>query len=150
MNAKYQRAYTLVEAMIVLCIASILAAVAYPSYSNYLEENKVLTATKDISLIEMEIAKYFATNSEYPPDLATVGKDIEDPWGNEYKYLSMELANGNGDKRKDRNLVPINTDYDLYSMGPDGRSVSPLTGAHSRDDIVRANNGAFIGPAEDY
>lgn len=55
-----------------------------------------------------------------------------------------------GKKRKDKSLHPLNTDYDLYSMGPDGRSVSPLTAKASRDDIIRANNGGFIGVAEDY
>jgi general secretion pathway protein G len=44
-------------------------------------------------------------------------------------------------------LVPINTNYDLYNMGPDGRSGTPLTANHSRDDIIRANNGEYIGPA---
>ena len=57
---------------------------------------------------------------------------------------------GVGEVRKDRNLVPINTDYDLYSAGPDGNSVPPLTAAASRDDIVRANDGRFIGKAEEY
>jgi len=52
--------------------------------------------------------------------------------------------------RKDHNLVPLNTDYDLYSMGPDGNSVGPLTAKASRDDIIRANNGSYIGPAANY
>ena len=55
-----------------------------------------------------------------------------------------------GQLRKDKNLVPINTDYDLYSKGPDGKSVTPLTANSSRDDIIRANNGAYVGEAEDY
>jgi general secretion pathway protein G len=55
-----------------------------------------------------------------------------------------------GHARKDHSLVPINTDFDLYSMGPDGRSAPPLTAQHSRDDIVRANNGTFIGIASEY
>ncbi len=46
--------------------------------------------------------------------------------------------------------MPINSDFDLYSMGPDGRSVSPLTSSLSRDDIVRANNGRFVGTAASY
>jgi general secretion pathway protein G len=49
--------------------------------------------------------------------------------------------------RKDRFLVPINSDFDLYSMGKDGESVPPLTAQKSRDDIIRANDGAYIGPA---
>lgn len=52
--------------------------------------------------------------------------------------------------RKDHNLVPINTDYDLYSMGPDGQSVAPLTAKASRDDIIRGADGAFIGRASDF
>jgi general secretion pathway protein G len=52
--------------------------------------------------------------------------------------------------RKDRFLVPINSDYDLYSMGPDGQSVAPLTAAPSQDDIVRASNGAYFGLAADF
>ena len=55
-----------------------------------------------------------------------------------------------GQARKDHDLVPINTDFDLYSQGPDGRSAPPLTAAMSRDDIVRANNGRYIGEAEGY
>ena len=46
--------------------------------------------------------------------------------------------------------MPINTDFDLYSMGPDGKSVAPLTAAFSQDDVVRANDGSFIGVAKDY
>ena len=52
--------------------------------------------------------------------------------------------------RKDRFLVPINSDYDLYSMGKDRESIAPLTAKKSHDDIVRANDGAFVGLASDF
>ena len=52
--------------------------------------------------------------------------------------------------RKDRFLVPINSDYDLFSMGKDGESVAPLTAKASRDDVVRASDGAFIGLASNF
>jgi general secretion pathway protein G len=52
--------------------------------------------------------------------------------------------------RKDRFLVPINTYYDLYSMGPDGQSQPPLTARVSRDDVIRANDGQYFGPAEAF
>ena len=62
----------------------------------------------------------------------------------------VAAAGGIGDVRKDKNLNPLNTDFDLYSLGEDGASASPLTAKNSRDDIVRANNGAYIGLGEDY
>lgn len=85
---------------------------------------------------------------EYPEQLPDDLQKL-DPWGNPYQYLRMQGAS-NGQKRKDKSLVPINTDFDLYSMGPDGRSVGPLTAQQSRDDIVRAANGRFIGVAIDF
>ena len=57
---------------------------------------------------------------------------------------------GTGQARKDRNLVPINSDYDFFSMGRDGKSVGPLTAGPSKDDIVRGSDGAFIGLGRDY
>jgi len=55
-----------------------------------------------------------------------------------------------GQVRKDKSLHPLNTDYDLYSMGPDGQTAKPLTSSKSQDDIVRANNGGFVGLGKDY
>jgi general secretion pathway protein G len=46
--------------------------------------------------------------------------------------------------------VPVNSTFDLYSLGPDGKSSPPFTAAPSQDDIVRANDGGFIGLASDY
>jgi general secretion pathway protein G len=47
-------------------------------------------------------------------------------------------------------LVPINSTYDLYSMGKDGKTKAPITAQDSRDDIIRANDGLFIGLASDF
>jgi general secretion pathway protein G len=136
--------------MIAMSIAALVASVAVPSYSAYIEKTDIAMAEKDLTMIDMEMEKYFAMNGAYPPDLASAGIVKQDPWGNPYEYLNMALADGDGNKRKDHNLVPINTDYDLFSKGPDGKSVGPLTAAHSKDDIIRANNGEFIGLAADY
>lgn len=49
--------------------------------------------------------------------------------------------------RKDQFLVPINSDYDLYSQGADGRSMPSLNSLVSRDDVIRARDGAYVGLA---
>jgi general secretion pathway protein G len=75
-----------------------------------------------------------------------------DPWGNPYQYLKIEGAPKSviGSARKDRFLVPLNSTYDLYSKGPDGASKPPLNAAVSRDDILRANDGQYVGLAAGY
>ena len=72
-----------------------------------------------------------------------------DPWGNRYVYLRITGSN-RGSLRKDRFLVPINSDFDLYSMGIDGESKAPLNTKVSQDDVVRALDGGFIGLAEEF
>ena len=50
----------------------------------------------------------------------------------------------------DLSLHPINTDFDLCSVGKDGKSAAPLTAKISQDDIIRANNGGYVGLASNY
>lgn len=53
-------------------------------------------------------------------------------------------------RRRDRYMFPLNTDYDLFSLGPDCRTAVSLGEAVGLDDVIRANNGGFFGLAADY
>jgi len=143
------RGFTIIELMLTLMIVAILASVAYASYQSLIEKTKISTAIADISKIEVELERLITRNGTLPLNLAAVTIQT-DPWGNPYQFLNFSTVMGNGGKRKDKNLVPLNTDYDLYSRGADGQSVGPLTAAKSKDDIIRANNGGYVGTAEDY
>jgi general secretion pathway protein G len=143
--------FTLLELMFAVAAMAVLTAVAVPAYRSYLERSRTAATIADIAGIHLAIQRYVTANYQPPPDLATVGQaGILDPWGRPYAYLSFAGLKGKGPMRKDKNLVPINSQYDLYSMGPDGKSVAPLTAKASRDDIILANDGAYIGPASDY
>jgi len=100
--------------------------------------------------MEKDIKTYEIENETLPNSLSDVGQGgLLDPWGNPYEYLKVEGAN-KGRLRKDRFLVPVNSDFDLYSRGKDGRSVSPFTAKASRDDIVRAADGGYVGLASGF
>jgi general secretion pathway protein G len=145
------RGFTIVELMLGIAILGVLVGIAYPSYQQYTERVRIAQAIIDIQGISASVEAYSNDNREYPDDLNEVGKSgMKDPWGNPYQYTNLGAAKGVGKARKNKNLVPINSDFDLYSMGKDGASVSPLTAKASRDDIVRANNGRFVGLASDY
>ena len=52
--------------------------------------------------------------------------------------------------RKDRFLVPINSDFDVYSMGQNLDTVAPLNPPKSQDDVIRASDGGFYGLARNF
>lgn len=147
------KGFGLLELMITLVVASLLMSIAVPSYDRYAQRARVAKAVGDIGSISIEIDKFRLKNNDaLPATLADLGADIPlDPWDQPYSYLNIAGAgSGKGAFRKDKNLNPLNTDFDLYSIGRDGATTGPLSAKHSRDDIVRANNGAFIGLGEDY
>lgn len=53
-------------------------------------------------------------------------------------------------RRRDRYLFPLNTDYDLFSLGPDHQTAVSLGESTGLDDVIRANNGGFFGVASEY
>jgi len=147
---------TVIELMIVVAIIGTLASIAVPSYIAYKEKAQVAAAIAEIRIIEKEISRYFVDHHDYPQSLSDISNSaFIDPWGSPYRYLKIagvdHKGKGKTDKRrKDHFMVPVNSDYDLYSMGRDGESVAPFTAKKSRDDIVRANDGQFVGFASEY
>jgi len=142
--------FTLIELMIVVAIIGTLAAIATPMYINIKHKVRVTIAISDIKTIEKSLLVYYFDFDKFPSNLAAVGlNNLTDPWGNPYQYLPVE-GTPKGKLRKDHFMVPVNSDYDLYSMGPDGKSVAPFTAKSSRDDIVRANDGGFVGLVSNY
>lgn len=139
------------ELLLLVAIVAVLAMVAAPSYSNYTERARVAQAVIDILAIDAQIKAYRLDNRDFPDNLSQVGAAGKlDPWGRPYVYAVFRTPADRGHARKDKNLVPINSDYDLYSVGKDGESRAPLVAQDSRDDVVRANDGGFIGLASTY
>jgi general secretion pathway protein G len=142
--------FTIVELMITLAIAGIIMMVAVPAYQDYSSRIEDGEAEKDLVVIQFSIDDYKLITGSLPNSLSDIGMDgMEDPWGNPYVYANHDVI-PRGHRRKDHSLVPINSDYDLYSKGEDGRSAWPLTANHSKDDIIRGRDGGYMGLAEEY
>ena len=151
-HSRISPAMTLVELMIVVAMVGTLTAIGVPAYNNYKDKVNNHQAIEDIRFIEAAIKMFHTENGGFPQNLAQVrSAGLLDPWGNPYRYLRiLPPTPPLGQRRKEHGMVPVNFDFDLYSMGKDGRSAPPFTSALSRDDIVRANDGAYVGLALDY
>ena len=160
----HQSGMTATELLGAMVIAGILATVAIPMFGNVsidcddpdarqgpMMRARMAQVTGELGKIHLALSKFELANNRYPESLDELGiDDLEDPWGNPYQYLVVFGLNNVGHVRKDHNLKPVNTNYDLYSMGPDGRTESPFTSTPGEDDIVMANDGDYFGLACQY
>ena len=143
--------FTVIELMISLAIVGVLASVATPLYQNHRERIRVSTAVADIAALSAAIKLYQTDAQRLPVSLAEIGNGSKlDPWGRPYRYLDLTTAKGHGASRKDKRLNPLNSDFDLYSVGKDGDTRTSLMPLVSRDDVIRARDGRFIGLARDF
>jgi general secretion pathway protein G len=152
---------TLLELIIAVAIVGILASLAVPTYTGYIEKARVQSVIADIKRISLLIERHKSDDGVYPVSLADVGTGNDlDPWGNAYQYLNNEEVI-RGEKKEnikincqgcrwDKFERPLNTDFDLYSVGKNGETQPRIDSKQSRDDVIRAHNGAYVGLAEGY
>lgn len=124
LQAIANKGYTLVELLMVLAIIGVLAKIAIPAYADYRENARAKMAVQDIAMMSVRIKMYWDDMRAYPGSLADIGLAGKlDPWDRPYVYLNLSANSSRGAARKDRNLTPLNSDFDLYSKAKMGNQI---------------------------
>ena len=127
--------YTLLELLVVMGILAVLTAVATPQLMGYFGKAKTQSAQLQIENIGTALELYYMENGAYPS--AGVGlkalveappeaprwngpylkkaKNLQDPWGRPYQY----------------NYPGSNGEYEVYSLGPTGKTNAAAAGPAS-------------------
>lgn len=93
MNSKsFQRGFTLIEVMIVVVIVAILAAIALPSYENYVLRARRSAAQSFVSQIAMKEEEYFAHMRSYTTTIGTGGLGLTAPADETGGYYTYEAC----------------------------------------------------------
>jgi len=168
-NSRSQSGFTLLELLVVVAIIGLLVGYVAPRYFSQVGKSEVQVARAQLDAVEKALDQYRLDTRRYPTGeqglTALVARPANepnwagpylkralpnDPWGRPYVYTDLSQKGSRGRARKDGRLNPINSDFDLYSAGPDGRTATPLGTPMSKDDIIRARDGAFLGLASDF
>lgn len=140
------RGFTLLELLAVMAIIGVLSAIAVPRIRTAIDQARVAKAIGDIKNMQTDLQAIEASGQPLPATLAGIGRaGLLDPWGNPYVYVVFPPGPPPGSARQDAFAVPVNSTFDLYSLGKDGMSSPSFLSPDSRDDVVRANDGGFIG-----
>lgn len=152
----WEAAFTLNELIMAVAVLGVLTLIAVPASRGYVDKTKNKAAVADLLKIQGEIQEFFTEQFRYPATITELASRLPnggiDPWGRPYIYLNI-ADGGHGilaDVRKDHALNPINSDYDLYSVGKNGVTMKQISQKDSLDDIIRGRDGGFVGLASDF
>ena len=158
-NIYWQQGFTLIEAMVVVAIVAILAAVALPSYQQYVIRSRLTEAQSALTGFGIAMQQYYQDNRNYGTSIvsgvATVGPCTSNPpAGSVVTQPPVTSDNFNYQCTSTGNTyvvraTALNTSVaagTIYTLDQDGtqRTVSPPTGwtAPTNDCWVRSPTGA--------
>lgn len=147
--------FTLVELLVVVAILGIVITIAIPAYSQIKVSAQNARCIEEMRGIENDINAYTIEHGgELPPNLGAIGRGgMRDPWGNPYRYYNI-VANGTAGAYVDITGTEGNSDFDLYSIGPNSDTTKTLADMPldplSADDVVRLDEGGFLGVASAF
>ncbi len=148
---RHSNGFTLIELLVVIAIIGIVAAIAVPSYQDFVRKGKEADAMGMVRSMEGDVEAFFAKHNYFPEyDELYTSKPL-DPWGKPMVYLPLDGYPAHLTfARVDQSMTPLNSDYDIYSLGEDEVTNKVVTSENAADDLLRANNGSFVGRGKEY
>lgn len=126
-SIKTQRAFTLIEMMIVVAIVAILAAIALPSYNSYIVKSEIRTAQSDILALSLNFENRYQRTLAYPEIEATDDlEDVFEGWSPSSTTFTYSVP------------TSTTTTYTIEATGTGRQSGCSLTINHSN---VRGSSG---------
>lgn len=124
------RGFTLIEVLIAMVVLAILAATAYPLYTEFVRRSKIMEATSTMNDFRVRMEQYFQDNRRYNSAGTTCG-------------ILAPVTNGNFD-------FECVAEPASYQLDATGKSAKGMTNFHYRlavgaGGVVRSTEGVYTG-----
>jgi type IV pilus assembly protein PilE len=87
-SMRHQKGFTLIEVMIVVAIVAILASIALPSYTSYIQRSRITEAVSGLGEMKVKMEQFFQDNRTYVGACAA-GTVAPLPTGDRAKYFDF-------------------------------------------------------------
>lgn len=91
MQASKQTGFTLIEMMVTVAIAAILAAVAMPAYTDYVKRGRISQATSNLASMRVKLEQFYQDNRTFE-GACTAGTVAVLPPDDDFKYSCPVLT----------------------------------------------------------
>jgi type IV pilus assembly protein PilE len=84
LSARWRRGFTLVELMVAVAIVAIIAAIAYPQYTDSVRRSRLVEATGALTTARVRLEQYYQDNRNYGS--SATGCGVAAPTGDNFSY----------------------------------------------------------------
>jgi len=122
MTRSRNRGFTLIEVMVVVAIVAILAAVAVPSYRDYVRRSQVQEATTFLSDYQIKMEQFYQDNRSYGNGGCAAGGAVATSWSfpSTAKYFTYTCTGSNANAQGFQGFVITATG--LTTQGSNGHT----------------------------
>ncbi len=120
MNMNKQQGFTLIEIMIAIAMVAVLTAIAYPSYSGYLQSSRRTEATAALTKIANLEERYYLDNNSYG-DLSDLS--LSSPYYTDNSYYLITISSASSTftlTATAKNAQAADTDCATFTLDQDG------------------------------
>lgn len=104
---KHPAGFTLIEAMITVAIIAIMAAIALPSYNEYVIRSKLTEATTTLADLRVKLEQYYQDNRTYS-STATACPGLAMPGAPSVKFFTFTCNSGSSGNEQNFTLTASN------------------------------------------
>jgi len=117
---QHTKGFTLIELMVTVTVIAILAAIALPSYNDYVTRSKFAEATGNLADLRVKMEQYYADNRRY--STVAAGGICGIPGGNtpaaaDSRYFTYTCASTNPNAMGDQQFLLTATGVAAQSLG---------------------------------